>query len=476
MRGALRSTFLIGLVAAATALGSTPVSARQPVDAAISTERLYATVATNLGTSDLFLLNAATGALAQTIGPVGFAVTGLAVHPETGVLYGATSRNSDNSPGSLITIDPDTGAGTLIGDMVPGSDEASADIDFGPDGTLYGIMEPGSDDIVTINLTTGLATFLGDAGESTFGSGLAFDTATGKLLWSGHGSDGVLLITDPATGVPVDGPTLTGTSSAAIAALEFGCDGTTLYGVELAEGGSRATSLVTIDEGTGAVTNLGPSVTSLDAIAAVCDQPTWIDGVYFELLNRRPDGGGRAFWASAIAAGSSPLAVARAVEGVAETRAAFVTDLYNRYLGRSPDPGGLQHFLGVTAAAGPLAARVSILASGEYLAAAGGTPNGFVNALYADVLGRFAGDADRAFWTGILASRGAGAVAGGILVSNESVTRIVTDTYDRLLHRAPDPGGLAHWRSTFAAGMDEHTLIVEILGSGEYFRRFPAVA
>jgi hypothetical protein len=217
-------------------------------------------------------------------------------------------------------------------------------------------------------------------------------------------------------------------------------------------------------------------VTSLDAIAAVCDQPTWIDGVYFELLNRRPDNGGRAFWASAIAAGSSPLAVARAVEGVAETRAAFVTDLYNRYLGRSPDPGGLQHFVGVTAAAGPLAARVSILASGEYLAAAGGTPNGFVDALYADVLGRFAGDADRTFWTGIFASRGAGAVAGGILVSNESVTRIVTDTYDRLLHRAPDPGGLAHWRSTFAAGMDEHTLIVEILGSGEYFGRFPAVA
>ena len=39
MRGATRSTFLIGLVAAATALASTPVSARQPVDAAVSTER-----------------------------------------------------------------------------------------------------------------------------------------------------------------------------------------------------------------------------------------------------------------------------------------------------------------------------------------------------------------------------------------------------------------------------------------------------
>jgi hypothetical protein len=99
-----------------------------------------------------------------------------------------------------------------------------------------------------------------------------------------------------------------------------------------------------------------------------------------------------------------------------------------------------------------------------------------VNALYADVLARPAGDADRAFWTGILASRGPGALAGGIVVSAESIDRIITTTYARLLHRAADSAGLAHWRSQFAAGIDEHTFVVILLGSAEFFGRFPPPA
>ena len=56
-----------------------------------------------------------TGALICTIGPIGFSVTGLAVHPTTGVLFGSTGNASPIYPGSLITINKTTGAGTLVG-------------------------------------------------------------------------------------------------------------------------------------------------------------------------------------------------------------------------------------------------------------------------------------------------------------------------------------------------------------------------
>ena len=58
------------------------------------------------------ILDPATGAVVTTVGPVGFSVTGLAVDPADGVMYGSTGFEVDPA-GSLITIDRDTGAGTL---------------------------------------------------------------------------------------------------------------------------------------------------------------------------------------------------------------------------------------------------------------------------------------------------------------------------------------------------------------------------
>jgi hypothetical protein len=467
MRVGRRFFVAIGVAAlAATGLAGVPTAEA----ATGGTEVFYAALATNSTTSDLLLIDADTGALTNTIGPIGFAVTGLAVHPQTGVLYGSTSNRSAANPGSLISIDPSTGVGTLIGKFV-GTEETMADIDFGPDGTLYGILEADADDLFTIDLTTGAATLVGDADQSTAGSGLAFDTATGKLLWAGESATGTLFIVDPATGGVTDGPTLAGRDNREISALEFGCDGATLFGVQLEDAGGtspRPTELVTIDETTGAVVELGSSVEKLDAIAAVCGR-TFIDGVYLELLGRQADPGGAAFWSSQISAGASPLSVVKAIESSSEARTAFVTELYQRYLGRAPDAGGLQHFLGVTAAQGPLPARISIIASPEYATNAGGTPNGLVDALYADILGRPASDADRAFWTTALSQSGAGPVIAAVLQSSESATRIVTLTYMRLLGRGPDSAGLAFWRGAVMAGLDEQTVIVEFLGSAEFF-------
>jgi hypothetical protein len=73
---------------------------------------LYGATGGNVN-SDLYLVDTTTGAT-TSIGPIGFAVTGLAVDPISHTLYGSTSMNSPNSPGSIITIDKATGAGKLL--------------------------------------------------------------------------------------------------------------------------------------------------------------------------------------------------------------------------------------------------------------------------------------------------------------------------------------------------------------------------
>src|SRR5678815_2176378 len=55
--------------------------------------------------------------------PIG--VTGMAAHPNTGMLYGITSEQSPNHPRALVTIDAKTGTAALVGDLgVTGSDIA----------------------------------------------------------------------------------------------------------------------------------------------------------------------------------------------------------------------------------------------------------------------------------------------------------------------------------------------------------------
>lgn len=225
-----------------------------------SGQTLYGATASDNGPSDLFTLNPATGALVTTIGPIGFAVTGLAFNPLTGVLYGATAGIDDNNPHSLISINTTTGAGTLIGTFNLGS-QTLADITFTSDGTLYGWVQPGSDSLATVNLATGAATIVGPSGLlNTFGSGIAAN-ASDTLYFAGFGDQGDLNIINRATGLPTFVVTLTGTADEPINAMAFHPVSGVLYG------NVRNTGLATINTTTGAVTVLGPTVASLDAIA-----------------------------------------------------------------------------------------------------------------------------------------------------------------------------------------------------------------
>jgi hypothetical protein len=248
-----------------TAESCSGTAAACPAD--VPAGRLLATTG-GATSSGLYVLDRATGATLSTLGPTGgYAITGLAQHPTTGVLYGATTPMSPTSPQSLVTLNTTTGAATVVASL---GGITVADISFASDGTLYGWAEftgdDPIDDLATIHLTTGALAIVGESGLSTFGSGLAF-AAGGTLYFAGLGSDGEYHTVTRATGAPTVVGTLTG-SGEPVSALAFDNTGT-LYGVENVLG--SFSNLVVIDPATGALTVRGTTAFQrLDGIAFVC--------------------------------------------------------------------------------------------------------------------------------------------------------------------------------------------------------------
>jgi len=228
------------------------------------------------GPGELFILNPATGAMIQDVGPlndlfsVNYPITGLAFHPITGVLYGSTG-NAGSVDARLVTINPATGLVTPIGlfNAGPvnsgGTPTTMADIAFDLSGNLYGVASIGGPNLYSINLLTGQATLVGNNGASTSttGGGLAissagifYGTPTASRFGTYNSGTGTYAnIANPAK--PVGG---------AYGALDFDESGI-LFGLNVGSGSPPPTHLVTINTANGVVTDLGASVSSLDAIA-----------------------------------------------------------------------------------------------------------------------------------------------------------------------------------------------------------------
>ena len=226
------------------------------------------------GPGELYTIDPANGAMLTDIGPlndafaVNYPITGLAFHPVSGLLYGSTGNSSLGTAAQLVSINPVTAQVTFIGDFNTGVENSSgvpatmADLAFDPSGNLYGVASIGGPQLYSINILTGQATVIGGTGlTSTTGGGLAisagsifYGTPTSSRFGTYNSGTGAYSnIANPAK--PVGG---------AYAALDF--NGSTLYGLDLGPGPAVATHLVTISP-TGVVTDLGASVTALDAIA-----------------------------------------------------------------------------------------------------------------------------------------------------------------------------------------------------------------
>jgi hypothetical protein len=247
---------------------------------------LYAATAAGAA-GQLYIINQASGAVVQNIGPlndvnnINYPITGLAVHPMTGVLYGATGNNPEATAGRLVAINPATALVTVIGSFNAGPVNSSGtpatmgDLAFDSAGNLYGVASIGGPNLYSINLATAQATLVGPNGASTSTTGGGLAISSGGVFY-GTPTSSRFGTYNSVTGAYTNIANPTKPAGGAYGALDFDSLSGVLYGLNVGSGSPPPTHLVTIDPATGTVTDLGASVNSLDAIAFQIPEPTSI--------------------------------------------------------------------------------------------------------------------------------------------------------------------------------------------------------
>jgi uncharacterized repeat protein (TIGR01451 family) len=242
---------------------------------AASADTLYAVNGGSNNLASLHTLNPSTGA-STPVGPITIGatqqtnVTGLAVRPTDGALYGfknaPTNDRSDPTfeNGTLLAINKATGAATAVGSIGAAGPLRASDITFDRFGNLYawsggcsgtdGCNSNGSD-LYTLNTTTGTSTKVSESGTYGFQTGLASDSR-GRMYMKSYQA---VFRVNPQTG-HVFAAQGFNTIGNAKNVLSFG-PGDTLYTADFSG------NLLTLNPSTGTLTTMG--YTGLNNISAI---------------------------------------------------------------------------------------------------------------------------------------------------------------------------------------------------------------
>ena len=196
-------------------------------------------------------------------GAVHVGITGLAVHPRTGILYGITAGLIPTLRPSLVTIDTKSAEATLIGPL----GHSGSDINFDPKGTLF-IWLTDLKQLGTVDLKTGAATPRGApvGMADAVGGGLAIDER-GVAHIAATTAAGTLDTVNTSTGERILGPQLSSAPYlSAIHSMTFSPSGE-LFGVNTNMAAPAKAALVKIDRATGAVENVGALPDDADGLA-----------------------------------------------------------------------------------------------------------------------------------------------------------------------------------------------------------------
>ncbi|HVX13072.1 MAG TPA: DUF4214 domain-containing protein [Pirellulales bacterium] len=145
---------------------------------------------------------------------------------------------------------------------------------------------------------------------------------------------------------------------------------------------------------------------------------TFVHNLYRELLGREPDAGGLTFYTNLLVRHQNTALeraqVISAFLNSPEYKTHYVTVLYETLLDRVPENNGLVFWADKMGSPGTIGGHggsadekyvfAAILGSDEFYLKAGDTPQGFVNALYKDLLNRAPDSGGLAFWSGLVGS------------------------------------------------------------------------
>jgi len=197
----------------------------------------------------------------------------------------------------------------------------------------------------------------------------------------------------------------------------------------------------------------------------------FVCALYVDILGRAPDSGGLNSWVGALNSGTSRTQVAYAIANSNEYRTDFIQTDYQIFLNRSADAGGMSTWLAAfSSGATDEQVDAGILGSDEFFTDSGSTNNGYINAVYQYLLGRSADSGGISTWTSALNSGiPRTQVAYAIDASNESRTDLIQFFYQLLLNRPADPGGLSTWVGALNSGATDEQVLAAIAGSQEFY-------
>jgi hypothetical protein len=197
----------------------------------------------------------------------------------------------------------------------------------------------------------------------------------------------------------------------------------------------------------------------------------FVAAVFNDLLQRPVDSTGLMSWTAQLQQGISRSQVVSGIESSLEYRTVQAQGLYRSLLKRSADPGGLANSVAFLMAGGTVEQLGAVIAgSPEYFQArGGGTNNGFLTALYQDLLNR---PIDTNGQTGFTMALANGVtptqVAAAILSSLEYRQLLVNGFYQQFLLRNADPVGLNGFVTALQNGARDEQIIAFFLSSDEY--------
>jgi len=220
----------------------------------------------------------------------------------------------------------------------------------------------------------------------------------------------------------------------------------------------------------GATSSPTPSPTPGPTCTGATADGQYVCALYQFLLYRAPDPGGLAGFEALLSAGTTRAQVASDILASPEYRTNLVDGWFTTFLHRAADPGAVATFVPMLGHGSTDEAVVAqILGSPEFLADSGGTPGGYVGALYEVLLGRAADSAGLATFEGLLGTGTTRAqIASDILASPEYRSDLVEGWFITFLHRTADPGAVATFVPMLGGGATDEAVVAQILGSPEF--------
>lgn len=198
----------------------------------------------------------------------------------------------------------------------------------------------------------------------------------------------------------------------------------------------------------------------------------FVQQAYRDLLGREAEPDGLAFWSGLLQQGQSRNQVIDGIAGNTEFRSEQIDRSFQTFLHRSADAVGMSYFLDWMAkGASTTQVQSAILASPEYYQNRGnGTNDGFLSAMFADVLGRPVDPAGQTHF-GVLFLLGGvqrSALANLVVQSPEAQADFVEGLYQHFLRRSADTNGVQYWVAITANGTSPEEILAGIAGSDEY--------